>query len=297
MGQTMRGIGPAIGVGTWSCDLETEKLTWCDGVRAIFGMPPGATPDRATSLQCYESASRHRLDRLRSVAIQTGQPFTLEARLTAASGQLRWMRIVAAVTRDPAARPRLYGIKQDITGERAGLEMARMRPGHDPVTGLPGIAIFEDALLAGSRGAVAGVFIVVALRIDRVVAPSLDMDILALECARRLTKAFPAEGSVARIAPDRFAILLRSRPAHKALHNHLSALAMALRRPISADGGWLRCEVAIGAAIEENRERPDPAGMQARAETALGAALMANDGHARIAGFLPPDRIDDETMI
>ena len=45
-------------IGVWECDLETDALTWTDGVYDLFELPRGSPLLRARILGFYDDESR-----------------------------------------------------------------------------------------------------------------------------------------------------------------------------------------------------------------------------------------------
>jgi PAS domain-containing protein len=109
----------AAGVGIWECELPLEHITWTRGVYDIFQLPPGMRITRDEALGFYTDQSRGILEEKRSRAIGEGTGFTLDTEIMTALGSSRWMRITATVEYKDDAPVRIFGIKRDITEERA----------------------------------------------------------------------------------------------------------------------------------------------------------------------------------
>lgn len=108
---------PLALAASWNCDLSDDSLSWTAGVFDLFGLPQGSKVDRRDVVDMYADESRELLERLRSEAIATCGSFTFEARIHRLDGQMRWMRVTADVEARGGKAARLYGMKQDITGE------------------------------------------------------------------------------------------------------------------------------------------------------------------------------------
>lgn len=98
-------------VGYWECDLADDSLIWSGGVYDIFGLPRGASVTREETIARYSEGSRAAMDRLRTYAIKHRHGFTLDAEISPASGQRRWMRLIAAPICDGNRVVRLHGLK------------------------------------------------------------------------------------------------------------------------------------------------------------------------------------------
>jgi two-component system, LuxR family, sensor kinase FixL len=112
-------------IGVWEFDLETEALTWTDGVYDLFELPRGAPVERPKIVQFYEEESRRQMERLRADAIRDGGSFTLDVRIRTAKGNDRWLRLTADVEQEAGRSIRIFGTKQDITEEKRAQQKVR----------------------------------------------------------------------------------------------------------------------------------------------------------------------------
>ncbi|RYE03904.1 MAG: PAS domain S-box protein [Sphingomonadales bacterium] len=103
--------------GRWRCDLADNKLTWSPPIFVLFGLDPLSHIDRRAVVEMYEPESRMLMEQLRSRAIEERGSFTMEAKIRAADGAVRWMRLTADVACRNGRATQLYGVKQDITPE------------------------------------------------------------------------------------------------------------------------------------------------------------------------------------
>jgi two-component system sensor kinase FixL len=106
-------------IGVWECELPSEQLTWTETVYDLFEIPHGTPLERDAIVAMYEPESRARLEQIRSEAIRCGTGFTLDARIRTGRGNVRWIRITAEIEMEDGRPVRIFGTKQDITGERA----------------------------------------------------------------------------------------------------------------------------------------------------------------------------------
>jgi len=106
-------------IGVWECELPSEQLTWTETVYDLFEIPHGTPLDRDAIVAMYEPESRARLEQIRSDAIRFGTGFTLDARIRTGRGNVRWIRITADIEVEDGQSARIFGTKQDITGERS----------------------------------------------------------------------------------------------------------------------------------------------------------------------------------
>jgi PAS domain-containing protein len=104
----------ALGVhhaGCWECDLSNDALTWSGGVNDIFGLPRGARVSRTEALAFYSERSRAALERLRSYAIRYKRGFTLDIEVRSATGDDRWVRLLAGTVCEDDRVVRIHGLK------------------------------------------------------------------------------------------------------------------------------------------------------------------------------------------
>jgi PAS domain-containing protein len=98
-------------VGCWECDLSDNSLIWSGGVYDIFGLPRGAPLNREELVEFYCEESRSKMERLRSSAIRHKRGFTVDVEIRPATGQSRWMRLIAAPVCVEGRPVRLHGLK------------------------------------------------------------------------------------------------------------------------------------------------------------------------------------------
>jgi PAS domain-containing protein len=97
--------------GVWECDLSDDSLIWSGGVYDIFGLPRGVKVSRDEAVALYCEESRSAMERLRAHAIRHRRGFTIDVQITPASGENRWMRLIAAPVCEGDQPVRLHGLK------------------------------------------------------------------------------------------------------------------------------------------------------------------------------------------
>ena len=110
-----RPTGIVATIGRWECDLTDNRLTWCDAVYDLFGLPHGTPLNRADTVRQYAERSRAAMESLRAYAIRYGRGFTLDAEIHPANAPARWMRLVAAPVMAGRRVIRLEGVKLDVS--------------------------------------------------------------------------------------------------------------------------------------------------------------------------------------
>jgi PAS domain S-box-containing protein len=106
-------------IGVWECDLGDESLTWSDAVYDLFELPRGSPLDRARIVEMYEPESRREMEVERQRAIEDGSGFSIDVQVSTAKGNARWIRLTAGVEMEDGEAVRIFGIKQDISEEKA----------------------------------------------------------------------------------------------------------------------------------------------------------------------------------
>src|SRR3569623_1704374 len=117
----------AARLGLWECDLTTETLQSSGGTYDMFNKARDRPLIRRQALIRYPAESLKRLDRIRNRALAERTGFNLDTDILTPNGERRWIRITATVECNGERPVRLFGLKQDITEERARSEETRRR--------------------------------------------------------------------------------------------------------------------------------------------------------------------------
>jgi len=107
--------------GLWEWDLARRSLWVSPRFESILGYPENAisrvlkSPD-----ELVHPDDRDARERVQRAHFGTGEPYDIEVRMRAASGEYRWVRMRGQSERDAFGRPlRLAGSMQDVTEARA----------------------------------------------------------------------------------------------------------------------------------------------------------------------------------
>jgi diguanylate cyclase (GGDEF)-like protein/PAS domain S-box-containing protein len=223
-------------------------------------------------------------------------PLSTEYRIVRPDGGIVWVLDESAVVYDgDAGRPCRQGYLLDMTAHRqAEQELAHVAE-HDPLTGLPNWAMFQQRVReavgraeAAGRGAAV---LLVDLDDFKLVNDSFGHaagDALVVEAGRRLVEAVEDAGAVSRLGGDEFAVLLADLdPGRGGSGTGLAADAMAqrvraaLRAPAEIDGTEIYCPASVGISLYPE-DAADPATLLKYADTALFQAKAAGrDGQSR----------------
>jgi diguanylate cyclase (GGDEF)-like protein/PAS domain S-box-containing protein len=242
------------------------------------------------------SDDRERVVSELAAATAAGAPICIEYRIVRPDGSIVWVLDESAVVQDgDAGRPCRQGYLLDMTAHRRAEEELAHVAEHDPLTGLPNWAMFQqrvreavDRAEAAGRGAAV---LLVDLDDFKLVNDSFGHaagDALVIEAARRLVQAVEDAGAVSRLGGDEFAVLLADLdPGRGGSGTGLAADAMAarvraaLRAPAEIDGTEIYCPASVGISLYP-ADAADPATLLKYADTALFQAKAAGrDGQSR----------------
>lgn len=277
------------GAGAWECDLETNALTWTEGVFDVFGLPRGTKIHREDAVALYSEESRAEMERLRARAIERQQGFTMDAKILRPDGDQRWMRLTAGVACRNGRPTHLFGLKQDVTQERENFEVLRKMAEHDALTGLASRSVFQSRFLNASA-AVRNGFPVAALVLFDVdgfkqvndESGHAAGDACLEAVARRLSGCFPDAAMIARIGGDEFAILLLE-PTGEQLSRRVAECLSRLTHPVLWKGQLLCVSASAGMAAAHDQWAYDPDSMFAAADAALYEAKRAGRNRVHLA--------------
>jgi PAS domain S-box-containing protein len=111
-------------VGSWVAELDgSDRLGWSAETYRIFGLTPADFPGTSAAfISLIHPEDAEHVRHSSAAAIDSGQPYSIEHRITRADGEVRWVHEQADVVRDADGKPlRMIGTVQDIT-ERRRLE-------------------------------------------------------------------------------------------------------------------------------------------------------------------------------
>ncbi|HJX07098.1 MAG TPA: EAL domain-containing protein, partial [Actinomycetota bacterium] len=199
--------------------------------------------------------------------IESGQPYSVEYRMVARDGRVKWFQDTAVMLRDADGKPAYtHGVMLDITERREAEERLTYLAYHDSLTGMPNRAMFDELLelsLARARRADRGVA-VLALDVDnfKLINDSLGHEVgdrLIIQIAARLQEATRDTDLVARPGGDEFLMLLADldqlSPVVDENGAAISAQAVAHRvlesfeAPFEVDGTELYVTASIGISV------------------------------------------------
>jgi len=260
----------------------------------------GVLPEEWTGDSKLWSQMLHPDDRDRAIeevdrGIESGEPYTVEYRMVARDGRVKWFQDTAVMLADAEGKPAFtHGVMLDITERREAEERLTYLAYHDNLTGMPNRAMFDELLelsLARARRADRGVA-VLALDIDnfKLVNDSLGHeagDRLILQVALRLQDATRDTDLVARSGGDEFLMLLadldQASPVNDENGGAITAQAVANRvlqsfeAPFEVDGTELYVTASIGISVFP-LDAADAVSLMRNADSAIYLAKAAGPG-------------------
>jgi len=278
-------------IGAWECELETERLSWTQGVYDIFGYPESNPLRRANIVDLYIDESRRHMELARAEVIRSGSPVTLDTEIRTWRGEKRWMRLSINAVREGGRPLRIFGCKQDVTSDRQAIESLRQQAETDPLTGLANRSIFQaryreivnDSLNHGFASALVLIDLDGFKQLNDTFG-HLAGDACLCEVAQRLRRAFHNAGLVGRLGGDEFAIILQAPTDPARIARVLQKTVLVLGRPLFWNGHRLEVSASIGAALIGRPHRRRIVELFAEADIALYDAKAAGRNRVHLIG-------------
>ncbi|KQV30780.1 diguanylate cyclase [Rhizobium sp. Root1203] len=280
----------AARIGVWECSLPDERLTWTDMVYELFDLPPGYPLRRNEIVGLYSEKSLAELTKLRKLAIEKHEGFSLDAEIVTAKGNRRWIRITATVECEHDVPVRIFGMKQDITAEKTMFDEIRHLAEFDVLTDLPNRVQFQskfEALCSSDAPAGAVALFLVDLDGFKLVNDSMGHqagDECLREAAGRLLRALERAEIVARIGGDEFAVL-HFCASDEDVERVANIIVTSLGGSFGYNGQRIGIGASVGVAFAARHLAPKD--VFAAADKALYSAKTDGKNHYRIAAPSP----------
>ncbi len=262
----------AAQIGSWRVDLADKTLRWSDQVYIVHGLEPGTPIDVATAAAFYDPSGRAALEAALEAAITSGKPFSFEANIERADGDVRRVRAVGE-RMDRDGRPEsIAGIFLDCTEEHLKTAALKRAAERDRLTGLYNRSAFDERLCETLREPAEDLVTVAMLDLDgfKAINDSLGHlvgDRLLAQIAERLNRRIDDRCFLSRWGGDEFAILF---PVGITI-DAIEALLRALVRDITEHVRVGRELIIVGATcgVAQMRGRTNSAELLRRADLAL----------------------------
>ncbi len=105
-------------VGGWELDAETLEVTWTDATHRIHEVPLDVQPPLEEAIRFFHPDDRDRLTRALQRALNEGEPYDMQLRLTTAKGTPLWARTKCQPVVENQKVVKLRGTFQDITDQK-----------------------------------------------------------------------------------------------------------------------------------------------------------------------------------
>ncbi|MEV4311779.1 EAL domain-containing protein [Actinocrispum sp. NPDC049592] len=279
----------AVGIGI--CDMRGHIIDANRAMSELLGVP--LTELRTMNIeQFFEKDMPVELRAEYDEALSGARDsYQVERRYTRRDGATLRTNVKVSVVRDSDGHPQyLVGMIEDITERHALQRQLRHEATHDPLTGLPNRALFQERLaeiFAAGEGTRVGLCY---LDVDgfKVINDSLGHDVgdqLLVAVGSRLgSLVHGPDRMAARMGGDEFVVLVRNCSSIKELTLLSDKILAAFREPVRIGGHELSVSASIGI-VERAVEGTTPADTMRDADVTLYWAK--SDGKDQYACFDP----------
>lgn len=105
-------------VGGWEIDPDTMDVFWTDNLFRILGVSYDEEPPLDEALDVYHEEDRLLVETAVEQALESGEPFDVEARFRRPDGEVRWLQVSGTPTVENGEVLTLCGAVQDITEQK-----------------------------------------------------------------------------------------------------------------------------------------------------------------------------------
>lgn len=292
----------ASGAAVWEWNARRDEVKVSPAVEALLGLAPGELSARTDEFARHLHPSDRERFRLALFTVQERRDGRIccEFRLRQVDNNYRWFELEASGV--PGTDPRSFkcvGLLRDVTDTKRAHERLLHDAVHDSLTGLPNRELLLDRLEVAMNRAKSEPQIrptVLIIDIDKFTSVNTSLglvlgDSLLLTIARRLQRHLGPNDTLARVAGDRFALLLLADQPVAELAQHAERIRRSLRSPIKIAGQEVVLTGSIGIAVFDGEETSHE-DLLKKAEIAMFRAKRA--GADRIEVFTPEMRGDQD---
>jgi diguanylate cyclase (GGDEF)-like protein len=269
-------------IGAFELDVATGNLEWSDGMYALHELDRMPDLNTYRQLKFFPQPDRDRLAQTMKEADRNGTPFTFEGRMKTAKGNLRWIRLISDVELKDGKAIRRFGMKQDITEEKAVSDRISRITQCDELTGLYNRIVLSDRLneIGGHAGHTVEPVSLFLLDLDNFKDINDTYgheagDTCLRRIAQRLSAAVGKQCVVARIGGDEFAVLRRGNASSKSVDRFVELIQRVVRQPIRCGKQVFHLTCSIGIAIRGEGQECKSGDLIREADLALYAAVDA----------------------
>jgi PAS domain S-box-containing protein len=116
--ERLRLAQQAAHIGTFERDVRTGRITWTEGLEALYGLPPGSLEGKTIAFfkDLIHPADFERAVHVIEKALKTGQPTECEWRAIWPDGSVHWIAARWRVLMDRSGQPvQVLGVNMDVT--------------------------------------------------------------------------------------------------------------------------------------------------------------------------------------
>ncbi|HJQ48978.1 MAG TPA: EAL domain-containing protein, partial [Gaiellaceae bacterium] len=193
---------------------------------------------------------------------ETHEPLSIEYRLIARDGRVKWLRDEGVIVLDDDGRPLyLQGYLLDITREREAEQQLRQLALHDSLTGLANRALFHEQLRQATRLRHEEERQTALLYIDLDEFKGINDrwghdlgDEVLHEIGRRIERSIRPGDTAARLGGDEFAVVLTEPLTADDAVGVAERLLAEIAKPLESRNGFLSTSASIGIAFGNDDE-------------------------------------------
>lgn len=113
-------------IGHWEFDVLKDEIHWSDQLKRLHEVALDYEPNLESALSFYpEGKHRTRVRKAVTHAIEDGKPFSIEAQIITADGNLRWVKAIGEPKIADGRCIRIFGSTRDITAQREAEQQSR----------------------------------------------------------------------------------------------------------------------------------------------------------------------------
>ena len=213
-----------------------------------------------------------------------------ELRARFGSREPRWISISMMGVIEAGAWVRIWGVMRDVTALHEAASALSHQSRHDALTGLPNRTCFagdvDTAIGAAAPGKSCAALLVIDLdhfkEINDTLGHHVGDEMLRMLGRRLQALLSTAQGTIARMGGDEFAVLLKTLNTDSAAGDAeglAQRLLAAIREPFEVNGACLEIGASIGVALYP-QDGADASTLLRRADIAMYAAKKSRTGYA-----------------
>ncbi|MBI3374688.1 MAG: PAS domain S-box protein [Betaproteobacteria bacterium] len=247
----------AAGLYDWEWDFATGQLRYGQGP---VGLPVAAGANvisRTSYAGLVHPEDRERYVAAGQVALDKGEPYSIDYRFVAAEGSQIWFSERGKLVYGPHGRPlRMIGVSQDVTERVRREEEVRYLAYHDTLTGLPNRRLLEDrlkqAVFLAQRRETRVALLAVDLDRFKEVNDALGHkagDAVLREISNRLQGCVRRSDTLARQGGDEFVIVIPESALDTECAIVAEKILRSLAAPVTVDGREFTLGASIGVSL------------------------------------------------